>query len=72
VRVGRMAQGLNFAQLFSALQELIERFKFQRDDPFKREASAKNRRKYITGNARKPLPRKPMYNPDVFGGRCVL
>ena len=39
MRIRRVTQGLNFAQLFAALLKLIERFKFQRDNPFKREDS---------------------------------
>jgi hypothetical protein len=60
VRVGRVAQRLNFTQLLAALLELVERLKFQRDDPFKGEALQEIPRKYITGPNRKPFPRKPV------------
>src|ERR1700730_2372444 len=35
VRVGRITQGLDSAQLFAALQELVERFEFQGIGPFR-------------------------------------
>ena len=35
VWIGRISQRLDFVQLFAALQVLVERFKFQRDNPFK-------------------------------------
>ena len=34
VRVGRIPKGFDFSQLFAALKKLVERFKFQRDNPF--------------------------------------
>jgi hypothetical protein len=43
-----MAQRLNFTQLFAALQELIERFKFQRDDPFNSEGAGAESAKVYT------------------------
>ena len=35
VGIRRVAQGLDFAQLFAALLVLVERLKFQRNVPFK-------------------------------------
>jgi hypothetical protein len=35
VRVCRIPEGLDFTQLLAALQVLVKRFEFQRNDPFR-------------------------------------
>src|ERR1700733_13498027 len=66
VRVGRVAQSLDFAQFLAALLILVQRFKFQRNGPFARGTAAESAKVYTRTPPKIPDGKTGVYCTSYF------